>query len=185
MVLFCGMKAWQDVHVEVTVGMNLTDVPNRFVQIVGNRYCRLPTISFGTYYIHKLKWKFANKRQLNTFVIYECACNLLFCTNDKVLFRTQTSILTLKMCNCQQETRLTRHTSLIFCALASHAHFLSNFLLLKLKINCWERNIVHFQPYKYVFYSHSLCCLCIFTDMNYAQRYDKCVVLFRSRNLLI
>ena len=26
--------------------------------------------------------EFANKRQLNTFVIYEHACNLLFSTND-------------------------------------------------------------------------------------------------------
>jgi len=176
--------------------------------------------------------EFANKRQLNTFDIYERVCNLLFSTkyghfsvnestnwelsnpanftnwemsglrnvrlpfstNDistsicllilcsqtylpyykwhKWLFRTQTSIFTLKMCSCQHETRLTwhkkKHTSLIFRALASLAHIFVYLSLLKLKMDCWERNIVHFQSKNYAvckgergFYSHALCCLCI------------------------
>jgi len=38
-------------------------------------------------YLHPLvKMEFANKRQLHTFVIYERACNLLFSTNDLLVY---------------------------------------------------------------------------------------------------
>ena len=64
---------------EATVGMNLTDVTNKFV---GNRYDRMSTIQLELYLYPYVEMEFANKRQLNTFVMYERACNLLFSTND-------------------------------------------------------------------------------------------------------